>query len=251
MAVKKKAADWANVTIYVDPSPNDMFNVSALAYESDDSEDPDDGFDFDSQEFDDRSAALSFAGDEARDLVDAGVAQSATVLYDGSETFYYDGKKPKRARKRAKKNGAACAYCKREVRSAPVKLRSGVAHRNCHERANPPFAESADSREVAKQLEAHWARRAGRARKNPEFESVTFHVDKGPNRAVNVSALWYVDDDSEPADGMDDSMEFDTKKSALAYAKDLARRAVDDGLASSATVLNDGNEVFHKTAKVK
>lgn len=95
---------YENITIYADPSPNGMVNVSALAYESNDSEDSDDSFDFQSQEFDDRTSALSFAGDEARSLVDSGIARSATVLYDGSETFYYDGKKTKG--KRAKRNPA-------------------------------------------------------------------------------------------------------------------------------------------------
>lgn len=109
------AAEYSNITIFVDESPNGMYNVSVLGYYSDDLDDesePDDSFE--SEEHERKQDAIFSAEEMAKSFVDSGEAKAATVLDDGNDVFYYDGKKSKKKRaKRGSKNQRQCDKCGR------------------------------------------------------------------------------------------------------------------------------------------
>jgi len=116
------SAEYSNITIFVDESPNGMYNVSVLGYYSDyldDEREP--NSDFPSEEFEYEEDALGYAHDEAWAYVEEGEADTATVLLDGDEKFYFSSpatkarvaakvklaRKLKAARKKAAKKKAA------------------------------------------------------------------------------------------------------------------------------------------------
>ncbi len=96
------AATYENCTIFVDYTENEMYTVSVLGYlASEPDAEPDDAFD--SSEFERKKDAMADAKAQARHFVDSGQAEASTVLDDGNDVYYYDGKKGK-GKRSAKKN---------------------------------------------------------------------------------------------------------------------------------------------------
>ena len=80
-------------------------------------------------------------------------------------------------------------------------------------------------------------------RKSSTGRSLSVHVDNVMRGVWNVSTLSY------PADGGDDVRDgpwddsFNTKREAVAFAKEMAKADVADGSFADATILVDGTEV--------